>query len=117
MDGITSCRMILKIRPEIQRTLSGAFGAVCCGRGWSLSISTPMPPSAPRVVWGTVWVNSFGPQTASALHLVEGSPSRKWGGNKSTRRIITKKEGLRWKRNILKKFDLGNSDREKITPH
>jgi len=48
---------------------------------------------------------------------VEGTPSRKWGGNKSTRRITTKEKSLRRKRNFLKKFDFGNSGREKITPH
>jgi len=48
---------------------------------------------------------------------VEGTPSRKWGGNKSTRRITTEKELFHQKRNILKKFDPENRDWEKITPH
>ena len=45
-----------KIRLKIQQTLSHAFGAVCSGIGCFPDRSAPMPPSAPGVVWVTIWV-------------------------------------------------------------
>ena len=39
-----------------QRMLSCPFGAECSGPGLFPGISAPMLPSAPRIVWVTVWV-------------------------------------------------------------
>lgn len=48
-----------KIRLNIQRTLSSAFGAVCYEGSCFPGLSAPMIPSAPRTVWVGVWVKSL----------------------------------------------------------
>ena len=59
--------LVPKIGLKIQSALSGAFGAVCYGRGCFSDISAPMLPSAPGVVWVSVWVRA-GLRWSGTLH-------------------------------------------------
>ena len=50
--------LVPNIGLKIQPALSGAFGAVCYGSGCFPDLSAPMLPSAPCVVWVSVWVSA-----------------------------------------------------------